>query len=134
MKREWTTLDHFAEQNVATSPNADAVIKAKAERVWRREERLSVPKMFHLRCSPRAAPNHRGRRRGVSGAITGGAAELGNRRDGHMAERLPEFDGDALEAKYARRAGRAFNDVPRDAFAELERMAMRFALADRVVS
>lgn len=48
-------------------------------------------------------------------------------------ETLPEFNGDALEAKYARQNGRAFSGAERDAFAELERMAMRFALADRVL-
>ena len=48
-------------------------------------------------------------------------------------ETLPEFDGDALEAKYARQSGREFSDAQRDAFAVLERMAMRFALADRVL-
>ena len=48
-------------------------------------------------------------------------------------ETLPEFGGDALEAKYARLSGREFNNAQRDAFAVLERMAMRFALADRVV-
>src|SRR6202030_4692976 len=48
-------------------------------------------------------------------------------------ETLPEFGGDALEAKYARQNGREFSDAQRDAFAELERMAMRFALADRVL-
>lgn len=48
-------------------------------------------------------------------------------------ETLPEFDGDALEAKYARQSGRVFSSAQCDAFAELERMAMRFALADRVL-
>jgi len=48
-------------------------------------------------------------------------------------ETLPEFDGDALEAKYARQSGREFSDAQRNAFAGLERMAMRFALADRVL-
>ena len=48
-------------------------------------------------------------------------------------ERLPEFEGTSLEAKYARRAGAAFTDPQRDAFAVAERMAVRFALADRVL-
>jgi len=48
-------------------------------------------------------------------------------------ERLPEFDGEVLEAKYARLGGREFSNAQREAFAELERMAMRFAHADRVL-
>src|ERR1700683_415182 len=48
-------------------------------------------------------------------------------------ESLPEFDGAALEAKYARTAGRPFNDPQRDAFAVIERMVVRLALGDRVL-
>ena len=46
---------------------------------------------------------------------------------------LPEFEGYILEAKYARLGGRAFTDSQRDAFAIAERIAVRFALADRVL-
>jgi FMN-dependent NADH-azoreductase len=46
---------------------------------------------------------------------------------------LPEFDGAALEAKYARLGGRAFTDPERDAFAVVERLALRFSLAERVL-
>ena len=49
------------------------------------------------------------------------------------AKGCPEFDGEVLEAKYARLGGREFSNAQREAFAELERMAMRFALADRVL-
>ncbi len=48
-------------------------------------------------------------------------------------ERLPEFAGPIVEAKYARMKTQAFNDAQRDSFAEAERMAMRFSLADRVL-
>jgi FMN-dependent NADH-azoreductase len=92
-----------------------------------------VPKLFHLRCSPRAA----------SESSAGAAAFVARFREARPSwdidvmdvwrERLPEFDGDAMEAKYARLGGRAFSDAQRNAFAELERMAMRFALADRVL-
>ena len=44
---------------------------------------------------------------------------------------LPEFEGYILEAKYARLGGRGFTDSQRDAFAIAERIAVRFALADR---
>jgi len=92
-----------------------------------------VPKLFHLRCSPRAA----------SESSAGAAAFVARFREARPSwdidvmdvwrKRLPEFDGDAMEAKYARLGGRAFSDAQRNAFAELERMAMRFALADRVL-
>lgn len=48
-------------------------------------------------------------------------------------ERMPEFAGPIVEAKYARMNGQALNDTERDSFAEAERMATRFALADRVL-
>jgi FMN-dependent NADH-azoreductase len=46
---------------------------------------------------------------------------------------LPEFDGDILQAKYARIGGRPFTDEQREAFAIAERLAVRFALAERVL-
>ena len=48
-------------------------------------------------------------------------------------DHLPDFEGYILEAKYARMSGRAFTDSQRDAFAVAERIAIRFALADRVL-
>ena len=92
-----------------------------------------MPKLFHLRCSPRAA----------SESSAGAAAFVTRFQQARPSwdidvmdiwrETLPEFDGDALEAKYARQSGREFSGAQRDAFAVLERMAMRFALADRVL-
>jgi FMN-dependent NADH-azoreductase len=92
-----------------------------------------VPKLFHLRCSPRAA----------SESLAAAEAFVTRFREARPSwdidvmdiwrETLPEFDADALEAKYARLSGRAFSDAQRSAFAVLERMAVRFALADRVL-
>lgn len=48
-------------------------------------------------------------------------------------ERLPEFSGPIVEAKYARMKAQAFNDAQRDSFAEAERMVLRLALAERVL-
>jgi len=48
-------------------------------------------------------------------------------------DQLPEFEGYILEAKYARIGGRGFTDSERDAFAVAERIAVRFALAERVL-
>jgi FMN-dependent NADH-azoreductase len=92
-----------------------------------------VPKLFHLRCSPRRG----------SASSAGAEAFLAKFRQARpnwdvdlmdlWRESLPEFDGAALEAKYARLGGRGFTDAERDAFAVVERMALRFSLADRVL-
>ena len=92
-----------------------------------------MPKLFHLRASPR--------RDSVSSA--GADAFLARFRETHPSwdidtlnlwrESLPEFDGAALEAKYARTAGRPFDDPQREAFAVIERMVVRLALGDRVL-
>ena len=92
-----------------------------------------MPKLFHLRCSPRPG----------SASSAGAETFLAQFRQARPAwdidlqdlwrETLPEFDGRALEAKYARLAGRPFSDPERDAFAVVERMALRFSLADRVL-
>jgi len=92
-----------------------------------------VPKLFHLRCSPRP------------GSASSAAAEafLTKFREARPSwdidlqdlwrETLPEFEGAALEAKYARLGARGFSGAERDAFAVIERMALRFSLADRVL-
>jgi FMN-dependent NADH-azoreductase len=92
-----------------------------------------VPKLFHLRCSPRAASES-------SAAADAFVTRFREARPSWdidvmdiWRETLPEFGTDALEAKYARLSGRAFSDAQRNAFAVLERMAVRFALADRVL-
>ena len=48
-------------------------------------------------------------------------------------EQLPEFVGPLMEAKYARMNGHAFTDAQHDGFAIAERIAVRLALADRVL-
>src|SRR5882757_2316716 len=92
-----------------------------------------VPKLFHLRCSPRAASESSA---GAEAFVTRFQEVRPNWDIDVMdiwRETLPEFDGDALEAKYARQSGREFSGAQREAFAVLERMAMRFAMADRVL-
>jgi FMN-dependent NADH-azoreductase len=89
--------------------------------------------LFHLSASPR--------RDSASGA--GAAAFLARFRATHPTweidtldiwrENLPEFEGAGLEAKYARQSGRGFSDPQREAFAVIERMALRLSLADRVL-
>jgi FMN-dependent NADH-azoreductase len=97
------------------------------------DESRTVPKLFHLSCSPRADSE--------SGA--GARVFLDRFRQARpdwdidvmnlWKDYLPEFEGYILEAKYSRLGGRAFTDSQRDAFAVAERIAVRFSLADRVL-
>jgi FMN-dependent NADH-azoreductase len=92
-----------------------------------------VPKLLHLACSPRAD----------SESSAGARIFLDHFRQARpdwdidvmnlWKDHLPEFEGYILEAKYARIGGRGFTDSQRDAFAIAERIAVRFALADRVL-
>lgn len=92
-----------------------------------------MPKLFHLNCSPRAD----------SESLAGAQAFVNGFKKARpdwdidvmnlWREPLPEFEGYVLEAKYARMNGRAFTDSQRDAFAVAERIAIRLALADRVL-
>ena len=92
-----------------------------------------MPKLLHLRCSPRAD----------SESSAGAEAFIARFREARPGwevdvmdlwrERLPEFDGASLEAKYAVLNGAPFTDPQRDAWAAIERMAVRLALAERVL-
>ncbi|MGJ4931196.1 FMN-dependent NADH-azoreductase [Bradyrhizobium sp. HKCCYLS2038] len=92
-----------------------------------------MPKLFHLAVSPRAD----------SESAAGARVFLDRFRQARPGwdvdemrlwrESLPEFDGEILQAKYARMGGRAFTDGQRAAFAVAERMAVRLDLAERVV-
>ena len=92
-----------------------------------------MPKLFYLRCSPRAG----------SASSAGAEAFLARFREARPSwdvdlldlwrETMPELDSAALEAKYARLGGRSFSEAERDAFAVVERMALRLSLADRVL-
>ena len=92
-----------------------------------------MPKLLHLSCSPRPDSE--------SGA--GALVFLDRFRQLHpdwdidvadlWRERMPDFAGPILEAKYARMSGQRFSDAQRAGFAEAERMAMRLSLADRVL-
>jgi FMN-dependent NADH-azoreductase len=92
-----------------------------------------MAKLFHLVGSPR--PD--------SESLAGARVFLENFRKARpdweidemsvWRDELPEFDGEILQAKYARIAGRSFTDAQRDAFAVAERLAVRFALAERIL-
>ncbi|MDA9526902.1 FMN-dependent NADH-azoreductase [Bradyrhizobium sp. CCBAU 25338] len=92
-----------------------------------------MAKLLHLTCSPRVE----------SESSAGARIFLDGFRQARpdwdvdvvdiWRERMPEFTGPIVEAKYARMKAQAFNDTQRDSFAEAERMALRFSLADRVL-
>ena len=92
-----------------------------------------MPKLLHLRCSPRANS-------ASSAAAEAFLTKFSQARPSWdidlqdlWRETLPEFDGAALEAKYARLGGRAFSGPEGNAFAVVERLALRFSLAERVL-
>ena len=92
-----------------------------------------MPKLLHLSCSPR--PD--------SESSAGAQVFIEGFRQAHpdwdidvvdlWRERMPDFAGPILEAKYARMNGAGFSDAQRAGFAEAERMALRLSLADRVL-
>src|SRR5271154_1806607 len=126
------SISHF--KTLLSSPTPTPSSGRSDERAEQREKGLKgVPKLFHLRCSPRPASESAA---GAETFITR-FRQLRPSWDIDVMdiwrETLPEFEGDVLEAKYARQSGREFSNAQRDAFAMVERMAMRFALADRVL-
>ncbi len=92
-----------------------------------------MPKLFHLAASPRAASESAAGARVFVDSFRGARPTWDIDEINLWHEGLPEFDGAALEAKYARMDARPFSDAQRDAFAVIERLAIRFALAERVV-
>jgi FMN-dependent NADH-azoreductase len=92
-----------------------------------------VPKLFHLACSPRANAVSSAAARGFLQGFSQARPSWEIDTMDVWRERMPEFDGAALEAKYARQEGRPFSTAEQDAFAQIERMAVRLSLAERVV-
>ena len=92
-----------------------------------------MAKLLHLSCSPRLdSESSAGARVFLDGfrqARPGWDIDVMDL----WRERLPEFVGPIVEAKYARMKTEALNDEQRTSFAEAERIAMRFSLADRVL-
>lgn len=92
-----------------------------------------MAKLLHLSCSPRPE----------SVSTAGARVFLDGFRQARpdwdidvvdiWRDRMPEFMGPIAEAKYARMKAQAFNEAQRESFAEAERMALRFSLADRVL-
>src|SRR5215471_6982895 len=92
-----------------------------------------MPKLFHLNCSPRADSESSALARVFLDGFRKARPDWDVDVVDIWRERMPEFAGPIVEAKYARMKAQAFNDAQRDSFAEAERMALRFSLADRVL-
>jgi len=92
-----------------------------------------MPKLFHLKCSPRADSESSAGARAFLDSFRMARPDWDVDVMNLWRDQLPEFEGYVLEAKYARMDGRAFTDPQRDAFAVAERIAIRFSLADRVL-
>jgi FMN-dependent NADH-azoreductase len=97
------------------------------------EESSTVPKLFHLSCSPRTDAESSAGARVFLDSFRKARPDWDIDVMDLWRDHLPEFEGSLLEAKYARIGGQAFTDAQRDAFAAAERIAIRFALADRVL-
>jgi FMN-dependent NADH-azoreductase len=92
-----------------------------------------MPKLFHLTCSPRAESESSAGARVFLDRFREVRPDWDIDEMNLWRDHLPEFDGSILDAKYARMNGRTFTDAERDAFAVAERIAIRFALAERVL-
>jgi FMN-dependent NADH-azoreductase len=92
-----------------------------------------MPKLLHIACSPRAesasgaaAQAFLERFRAARPSFEIDALDL-------WREGLPEFNRDMLDAKDAVQRGQTFTHAQGEAWAVIERMAVRFSLADRVL-
>jgi FMN-dependent NADH-azoreductase len=92
-----------------------------------------MPKLFHLLCSPRADSESLAAARVFLDRFRKARPDWDIDEMNVWRDHLPEFEGYILEAKYARIGGKSFTESQRDAFAIAERMAVRFALAERVL-
>lgn len=92
-----------------------------------------MPKLLYLACSPRAASESAAGARAFLEAFRKARPDWEIDASDLWRDPLPEFEGDLLEAKYARIGGMPFSNSQRDAFAAAERLALRLSLADRVL-
>ena len=93
----------------------------------------TVPKLLHMSCSPRADSESSAAARVFLDSFRRARPDWEIDVWDLWRERMPEFTGPIVDAKYARMKGVIFTDAQRDSFAEAERMALRFALAERVL-
>lgn len=92
-----------------------------------------MAKLLHLSCSPRPDSESSGGARVFLDGFRQARPDWEIDVVDLWHERLPEFVGPIVEAKYARMMAETFNDAQRASFAEAERIALRFSLANRVL-
>lgn len=92
-----------------------------------------MAKLLHLSCSPRPESESGAAARVFLDGFRQARPDWDVDIVDLWREPLPEFSGPIVEAKYARMNAHAFDDAQRTSFAEAERMAQRFSLADRVL-
>jgi FMN-dependent NADH-azoreductase len=92
-----------------------------------------VPKLLHLACSPRADSESAAAARVFLANFCRARPDWDVDLMDIWRDQLPDFTGALLDAKYARLTGKGFTDAQRHGFAEAERIALRFSLADRVL-
>jgi FMN-dependent NADH-azoreductase len=92
-----------------------------------------VPKLLHLACSPRADSESAAAARVFLANFCRARPDWDIDLTDIWRDQLPDFTGALLDAKYARLTGKVFTDAQRHSFAEAERIALRFSLADRVL-
>lgn len=92
-----------------------------------------MPKLFHLECSPRAESESAAGARAFLDGFRAMRPDWDIDMMNPWRDHLPEFEGHLLEAKYARMSGHAFTDSQSNAFAAAERIAVRLALAERLL-
>jgi FMN-dependent NADH-azoreductase len=92
-----------------------------------------VAKLLHLSCSPRPDSESSAAARVFLDGFRQARPDWEVDVVDLWREALPEFSGPIVDAKYARMNAQPFDDPQRNSFAEAERIAQRFSLADRVL-
>jgi FMN-dependent NADH-azoreductase len=92
-----------------------------------------MPKLMHIACSPQRDSTSGAGARGFLDIFQVARPNWDVDDLGLWREGLPDVNQTMLDAKESVLAGRDCDDVQRNAWAGVERMAVRFALADRVL-
>lgn len=92
-----------------------------------------MPKLLHIACSPRADTSSGAAARAFIDKFRAARPSYEVDLLDLWREGLPEFNQDMIAAKDAVQRGQGFNDTERAAWAVIERMVVRFSLADRVL-
>ncbi|MBR0849132.1 NAD(P)H-dependent oxidoreductase [Bradyrhizobium diazoefficiens] len=92
-----------------------------------------MAKLLHLSCSPRPDSESSALARVFLDGFRKARPDWDIDVVDIWRDRMPEFEGPIVAAKYARMKAQAFDEAQRAAFAEAERMALRFSLAERVL-